>query len=114
MVQKDVELASSIRETAKTELRRREWASRRGKATRTFLREHSELITEFMETGSIMATSFPKYVTRASVLLELRMRASRREAAKAVKDWRESHPEEAKRLEEEVRREAAAVEVRSG
>lgn len=101
----DIELDNGVREAAKTELRRQAWASRRGIATRTFLRDHPDVAKEFESTSTISTTLFPAHVTKASVLLELRMRAKRREDALAVKIWREEHPEEAAAIEEEVRRE---------
>lgn len=99
----DVELNNGIREAAKTEIRRREWASRRGIATRAFLREHPEVAEEFNSSATISVTTFPTHVTKASVLLELRLRAKRKEETVAVRQWREEHPEEAAAIEKEVR-----------
>ena len=93
-----------VREKAKREIRYREWASKRGIATRQFIRGNPEMVVEYDKTVNISVTSFPPYVTRASVLLELRMRAIRREATRAVRLWKKENPEEAKRLVEEVRR----------
>lgn len=91
-----------VREAAKQELRRRMWASNRGKATRTFIREHPEVVREYSDTGDIMAKRFPEHVTKASVMLELSQRAKRKETARAVKQWKEENPEEAARLAAEV------------
>jgi len=101
-MEEDIELSSAVREAAKTEIRRREWASLRGKATRRYIRDHPEVVKEFGETSDISVVSFPPHVTRASVLLELRQRASRREVTKAVREWRKEHPEEVERLRREM------------
>ena len=99
----DVELGEGVKEAAKTEIRRREWASKRGKATRDFLRAHPEVQIEFEETHTISATSFPSGATRASVLLELRQRAARKETTRSARLWIEEHPKEAKKLRKDIR-----------
>lgn len=87
--------SDEVIEAAKAIIRRREWASLRGKATRKFIREHPEIVAEYEQTGTITCEDFPEHVTRASVLLELNMRARRREASLAVKKWRAEHGESA-------------------
>lgn len=101
-------MVDEVREAAKKELRRRDWASRRGKATRAYLREHPELTVQFEKTGTIKVGKLPNDVTKSSLTLELSRRASDRETRKAVREWRESHPEEAKRLQEKIARGEAA------
>ena len=103
----DVELSQGVHAAAKTEIRRRRWASLRGKATRTYIREHPEVVEEFANSSTIAATSFPSYVTRASVLLELRMRAARKEITDEVRQWRKEHPVEARALAEQLKKEMA-------
>ena len=93
------------REAAKVELRRREWASRRGIATRAYIRENPSVVEEFAEKGDISIESFPSYVTKASVLLELHQRANRRDQAASVKQWKQDNPEEAAKIKAEVARE---------
>jgi len=46
-------------------------------------------------------------VTKASLLLELSRRASEKETRRAVREWREAHPEEAQHLQEELARREA-------
>ncbi len=97
-------MSNIVRDLARKELRRREWASKRGKATRTYLRDHSELAEQFELEGTIDAPEeLPKYVTRASLILELNQRARRREASQAAKAWIKKHPELAKGIAEEVK-----------
>jgi hypothetical protein len=97
-------MVDEVREAAKRELRRREWASRRGKATRLYLREHPELAVQFEKTGTIKVGKLPSDVTKASLTLELSRRARDRETRRAVREWKEQHPEEAKRLQEKIAR----------
>ena len=93
MVQ-DPTIAGAVRSAAKTEIKRREWASQRGKATRAFIREHTFLIDEFRETGAVTwLEAFPSHVTKAAVLFELRIRARRAEATKSVRTWKDEHPD---------------------
>ena len=74
-------MSNTVRGMARRELKRREWASNRGKATRAYLREHLELIKQFEGEGTIdIVGELPEYVTRASLILELNQRARRREA----------------------------------
>lgn len=93
-----------IREAAKAEDRRRLWASKRGKATRQFLRDHPEAIEEYEETGAFddVKYSVPDFATKASITLELVQRGRRKEMTRAVREWRENHPEEAERIKEEA------------
>lgn len=103
-------MVDEVREAAKKELRRRDWASRRGKATRFYLKQHPELTNQFRKTGTIRVGRLPTDITKASLLMELGRRARDKETRKAVKDWREANPEEAERLREKVTQE----EVSSG
>ena len=102
-------MADEVREAAKRELRRRDWASKRGKATRAYLKEHPELSKQYQKGGTIKVNGLPQYVTKSSLLLELSRRASDKEIRRAVRDWREANPEEAERLREKV-----ALEVTNG
>jgi len=87
-------VSDSVIEAAKALIRRREWFSIRGKETRKFIREHPEVVAEFMQTGTISQSDFPEHVTRASVLLELNLRARRREASLAVKKWKQQQQQQ--------------------
>jgi len=91
-----------LREAVKRELRRRKWASERGKATRAYLRSHPELAEQFAKTGTIEVKALPAYVTKSSLLLELSRRAAAKEARRAVREWKKEHPEEVARLVQEV------------
>ncbi len=91
-----------IREQAKAEIRRSVWSSMRGKATRAYIREHPEVIEEFKLTGTIAAEQFPNQVTKASILLELHMRARKREASLEAQRWINEHPVEARRMREQM------------
>jgi RecJ-like exonuclease len=122
-----------VREAAKAEIRRQVWSSQRGIATRTFIREHPEIVTEFEEKGSfsswlvicskcggtgnltldvicedckgagkVVSQEFPEHVTRASIMLELHMRARRREASAEAKAWAKDHPSEVQAIREEL------------
>jgi len=92
-----------VRDTARRELKRREWASRRGKATRACLRDHPELVEQFELEGTVdIKGILPEHVTRASIILELNQRAKRREASQAAKAWIREHPEQARRVAKEV------------
>jgi len=95
-------MVDEVREAAKKELRRRDWTSRRGKATRLYLRQHPELTEQFEKTGTIEVGSLLTDVTKASLLMELGRKARDKETRRAVKDWREDNPEEAERLREKV------------
>lgn len=99
-----------VREAAKREVRRKVWASNRGKATRAYIRDHPEVVEQFETEGKIVVGELPEYVTVAAVLLELSQRRARRELNRLVREWKEEHPEEAKRIEEEIRREREAGE----
>lgn len=94
-----------IKEAAKAEIRRREWAALRGKATRAYIATHPEIVDEFDNTGDLTVDSFPTHVTKASVLLELHQRARRRESAVSAKQWQEQHPEEAEAMRARIRQE---------
>ncbi len=97
-------MSNGVRNMARRELKRREWASKRGKATRAYLRDHSELAKQFELEGTIgTVEDLPKYVTRASLILELNQRARRRESSLAAKAWIREHPEQAKGISEEVK-----------
>jgi len=101
-------VVDELREAAKREIRRRVWASNRGKATRKYIREHPELREQFERTGTIsVGKDLPEFVTEASVLLELSLRARRREITKAVRKWKEEHPGEVAKMRK-------ALEVSSG
>jgi len=102
-------MVDEVREAAKKELRRRDWASRRGKATRLYLKQRPELAELFSKTGTIKVDSLPTDVTKASLLMELGRRARNKETRKAVKDWREANPEEAERLRKKVAQEGVLV-----
>ena len=94
----------SIRDVARGVLKRREWASKRGIATRAYLRANPDLVEQFKLEGTIsLVDKLPKYVTRSSLILELNQRAKRRESAQAAKAWIKEHPEEAAKVAEEVR-----------
>ena len=95
-----------VREAAKAELRRREWANERGRATRAYIRDNPAIVEEFDRVGDVPTDAiFPRYVTRASILLELNLRARRRETTKEVREWEREHPEEALKIREEAKRE---------
>lgn len=95
---------TNVRDAARKVLKRREWASKRGIATRAYLRANPGLVEQFRLEGTISLTEgLPAYVTRSSLILELNQRAKRREAAQAAKAWIKEHPEEAARVAEEVR-----------
>ena len=95
---------STVRDEARRILKRREWASKRGIATRAYLRANPDLIEQFKVEGTIsLVDALPKYVTRSSLILELNQRAKRHEAAQAAKAWIKEHPEEAAKVAEEVR-----------
>ncbi len=123
-----------VREQAKAEIRRQVWGSQRGIATRAFIREHPEIVTEFEQTGDIIKIScsqcdgsggddakvqcnkcdgtgmmplvnFPAHVTKASVLLELHMRERRKEASVEAKKWAAEHPEEVEKMRQQIREE---------
>ena len=90
-----------ILNAAQRELKRREWASKRGMATRTYLREHPELARQFECEGTIsLSSELPESVTRSSLILELNQRAKRREISRAAKAWIKEHPNEAKVIKE--------------
>ncbi len=90
-------MSDIVRDAAHKELRRREWASKRGKATRAYLRAHPELANQFELEGAItLNEELPQYITRASLVLELNQRAKRREASQAARAWIKQHPEEIK------------------
>ena len=93
-----------VREVAKAEIRHRTWASLRGKATRTYIREHPELAEEYEQLGRITVDNgdLPEYVTTASLRLELAQRARRRENTAAAREWAQEHPEEAAKIKAEV------------
>lgn len=95
-----------VREQAKVEVRRRLWASTRGKATRTYIREHPEVIAQYDSEGRVLVeeATLPEYVTVSSITLELAQRARRREVSRAVKEWAKDNPEEAARIKQEVLR----------
>jgi hypothetical protein len=94
-----------IVEAAKAEIRRQVWGSQRGKATRTYIRENPEIINEFEETKTILDRTFPAHVTRASVLLELNMRARRKEASTEAKRWAAEHPQETAEMRKKIQQE---------
>ncbi len=95
---------SNVRDAARRVLKRREWASKRGIATRAYLRANPDLVEQFKLEGTIsLVGELPRYVTRSSLILELNQRAKRREAAQAAKAWIKEHPEEAAKVAEEVR-----------
>ena len=103
-------MVDEVREAAKKELRRRDWAGRRGKATRLYLKQHPGLTKQFEKTGTVEVGDLPADVTKASLLMELGRRARDKETRRAVRDWREANPEEAEHLREKV----AQEEVSSG
>lgn len=85
-------MSDSVRVAARRELRRREWASLRGKATRAYLRLHPELAKQFELEGTIgLVEGLPEHVTRASVILELNQRAKRKEISRAARAWLREH-----------------------
>jgi len=97
---------SDVRDAARRVLKRREWASKRGIATRAYLRANPTLIEQFKIEGTIpVASDLPDYVTRSSLILELNQRARRRETAQAAKNWIKEHPEQSAIVQEEIRRE---------
>lgn len=98
------EMARDVREVAKAETRRQLWSSYRGKATRQYIREHPEVVAEFEAQHDIEVGELPEYVTKASLTLELRLRARRRETAKAVREWMKANPEEAAKVRAEALR----------
>jgi len=95
-------MVDEVREAAKKELRRRAWASKRGRNTRLYLSQHPELISQFESTGTIRVNELPAYVTKASLLIELGRRARDKEVRRAVREWRKANPEEAERLRRKV------------
>jgi hypothetical protein len=74
----------------------------RGKATRAYIRENPGVVEEFNTTGTISAEQFPSQVTKASVLLELHMRARKKEASLEAQRWINEHPVEAQRMREQM------------
>lgn len=97
-------MSNNVHDMARRELKRREWASRRGKATRAYLRARPELTKQFELEGTIdIKGELPKYVTRASLILELNQRAKRRETSRATKAWIKEHPEQARRIAKEAK-----------
>jgi gas vesicle protein len=103
-------MVDEVREAAKKELKRREWASKRGKATRAYLREHPELSEQYEKTSTIKVGKLPEYVTKSSLLIELGRRASDKETRRAVREWKEANPEEAERLQAELAKKEASSE----
>lgn len=94
-----------LREAAKREIRRKLWASNRGKATRAYIRDHPEVVEQFEREGKIEVKNLPEHVTAASVMLELSQRKARKDVARAVREWKEQHPEEVKRMAKEIEQE---------
>lgn len=95
-----------LRNAARRELKRREWMSKRGKATRAYLRDRPELAKQFEREGTVdidFKGILPEHVTRASIVLELNQRAKRREASRAAKAWVKEHPEEAAKVAKEIK-----------
>lgn len=93
-----------VRERAKAEIRLRLWASKRGKGTRAFIREHPGLAEEYDLTGQVqfLGLRLPPYVTEASVLQELRLRLRAKELRRSAREWRDQHPAETERIREEI------------
>ncbi len=94
-----------VREQAKAIIRRQVWESRRGIATRSFIRAHPELVKEYEDTGTIAREDFPEYVTKASVLLELNTKARRRESVAMARKWAQEHPEEFQAMRAKIQQE---------
>lgn len=96
---------SEVRLAAQKELKRREWASLRGKATRAFLYIHPEMVSSFETHGTIVdpEKAYPKGVTHASLILALNQRAKRKEASRAARLWAKENPEAAAAIAKEVR-----------
>lgn len=73
------------------------------KKVRLFLRENPQVVEDFNKTGRL-PEAVPEGLSRSILLRELLRRARERELRAAIRRWREDHPEEYRRIMEEVLR----------